>query len=78
MSEHIMITCPTANVPVRTGYRAAPGSGIEGLKRITLGKCPKCEEAHIWDGKDAYWVEYIPVPSRWDGFRERLRRSLNV
>jgi len=78
MSEHIMITCPAANIPVRTGYRAVPGSEIDGLKQIRLRICPKCAEEHVWDGKDAYWVEYTPVPSRWDGLRKKLRRSLHV
>ncbi len=78
MSEHIMITYPTASIPVRTGYRAVPGSAIAGPKQIRLLKCPKCRQAHIWDGKDAYWVESILAPSRWHGFRAKLRRSLHV
>ncbi len=80
MSNHIMITCPVMNVPVRTGYRAPPGSAIDGLKAIKRARCPECGGVHFWDGKDAFWIEYLiePTLSRWGGFRERLRRALHV
>jgi hypothetical protein len=75
MSTKILITCPEAEVAVWTGFRAPPGTALIGLKRVTLKKCPACENSHLWDASSAYWEdEYAPLGSFWANVRSILRR----
>lgn len=76
MSQHIMITCPVGNRPARTGFRAQPGSRLDALKAVRLHRCPVCGTEHVWSGREAYWVEYVREPSRWEGFRQFWRGHL--
>jgi hypothetical protein len=69
-----MITCPAGDVAVWTGYRAVPGSPIDGLKQVRLKGCAHCGGEHIWDGKDGYWLqEIVEEPSFWGGIRQLWR-----
>ncbi len=75
MSKHIRITCPVANFPVRTGYRARPGTDIAGPKERTPKRCPRCAGTHVWSAKDAFWLEYVAEPiSFWGRLWQRVRR----
>ncbi len=68
--EHIMITCPNTQMPVKTGFRSLPGSSLDGLKNVKLKRCSACLEEHVWNGREAYWVEYVLQPSRRSGLRQ--------
>jgi hypothetical protein len=71
-----MITCPAGGVAVRTGYRAGPGSPIDGLKEVKLKGCSHCGGEHVWDGKDGYWVEEVVEElTFWAGIRQLWRGS---
>ena len=76
MSEHILITCPASSIPVKTGFRAAPGSPLEALWQVTLKHCPHCGDEHVWNGKDAYWQESTLQPAPKNGFRQLWRGFL--
>jgi hypothetical protein len=75
MSSKILITCPEAEAAVWTGFRAPPGTGLTGLKQVTLKKCPACGSSHLWDASSAYWEEdEAALGSFWANFRSILRR----
>ena len=52
----LMITCPTADRPVRTGVSMDPDDfeafDIEGRE---FG-CPACGETHLWQKSDAFFA----------------------
>lgn len=75
MSSKIFITCPDTDFPVWTGFRAPPGTGLTGLKQVTLRKCRACGNAHSWDADTAYWDETTEPVSSWAKFRNIWRRD---
>jgi hypothetical protein len=76
MSMKIFITCPETEFSVWTGFRAPRGTGLAGLKTVTLRRCSECGESHTWDANGAYWRERSPRPvSSWTKFTNILQRS---
>jgi len=75
MSTKIFITCPETDYAVWTGFRAPPGTGLTGLKQVTLRKCRACGKAHTWDASAAYWYEATEPVSSWAKIRNFWRRS---
>jgi hypothetical protein len=78
MSDKIVIFCPARKVPVRTGFRAPPGTPLTGLKQVKLENCPACGALHLWNGEDAYWEQDEPEPTFRDVVRSIWRRSKPV
>jgi hypothetical protein len=73
MPDHILITCPTSSVAVKTGFRAPRGSRISDLKRVTLRNCPACGQDHVWTGDMGYWDDESPPMSLWEEVRRIWR-----
>ena len=73
VDKKIFIACPATRVPVSTGFRAPRGTDLNGLKRVTMWRCPACSGEHVWSGEDGYWEEDEPEPSFWEAFRIRWR-----
>jgi len=65
MYHRIRIFCPATSVPVPTGFRARRDTDISALKRVTMRFCPACGQDHVWNGENAFWVEYVTKRSKW-------------
>jgi hypothetical protein len=74
----IIIPCPATGVPVSTGFRAATGTDLTGLKRMKMVRCPACLGNHEWNGEGAYCEEEEPDPTFMDLVRSIWRRPKHI
>jgi hypothetical protein len=60
----VFIQCPVKRKSVATGMNIAPSTPAESIPRSVL-VCPHCGRFHIWQGKDAFFLnennQHIPL-----------------